>query len=82
MGVTFLRQLCSCEELVVSSRKVYSDPSPHHPGRSEAAGSSALDALVVAPDGGSASLSPVLGSRGRGPGLDSQGLSLVLLFIS
>ena len=48
----------------------------------EAAGPSALLALMPGSDEDSTSLSPVMGSRGKGPGLESQCLSSVLLLIS
>ena len=44
--------------------------------------SSALLAVMSGSDEDSTSLSPVMGSRGKGPGLESQCLSSVLLLIS
>ena len=48
----------------------------------EAAGPSALLAAMSGSDEDSTSLSPLMGSRGKGPGLESQCLSSVLLLIS
>ena len=48
----------------------------------EAAGPSALLATMSGSDEDRTSLSPMMGSRGKGPGLESQCLSSVLLLIS